>query len=220
MEQDQARIARAFKAFQDAARNRDTDPETFEAARTRYYYLTKGDAWLDQEKKRISAEKIEPIIAEYRDMYISLNTEENVQKAYTDSIAVIRDKQDELMGGANRQKSFLEKLISEESQKKSAYDRYIELTNPTPVPSAEAPSQDVPVLVRYFSSFPSSFSIIMDVVLAILVLFILILVVTKGKISFDNILITASQFRRQGTGNIIIQTPAFGPSKTATINQR
>ena len=135
MADDEAKIARAFKAFQDSARTRDEDPETFEAARTRYYFLTKGQAWLDQEKKRVAAEKLDPILSEYRDTYISLNSEEAVQKGYTDSIEAIRNKQEEIKGSTNRQKSFLAKLMSDESQKRSAYDRYLELTTPSSVPT-------------------------------------------------------------------------------------
>ena len=41
-------IAKAFKYFQDAARNKDAQPEIFEGARIRYYSLKNGDAWLEQ----------------------------------------------------------------------------------------------------------------------------------------------------------------------------
>jgi hypothetical protein len=180
---EQARIARAFKAFQNAARNKEKDPEGFEAARTRYYFLTKGPAWLDQEKKRIAAEKIEPILADYRDMYTSLDTEAEVQKGYTDSISAIRNKQEDIRDNMGRQTSFLERLLSEESQKKSAFDRMLELTNPSAVPSF--PTENVPLIVQYLSKFPSSFTIILDVILALFVLFILYFALSKTSLSIQ-----------------------------------
>lgn len=215
--EDPARVARAFKAFQDAARTRDDDPETFEAARTRYYFLTKGQAWLDQEKKRIAAEKLDPVLAEYRDMYTSLHSEAAVQKGYTDSIEAIRNKQEEIKGSTDRQRSFLAKLMSDESQKKSAYNRYIELTNPSSVPTSEEPTEEVPFIVRYFSEFPASFSVIMDVILALLIIGILYVFTFKTRLSIGSFF---QRLRTPQTSSILLQTPVFGPARTATINSR
>lgn len=223
-ELDQARIARAFKAFQDAARNRDADPETFEAARTRYYFLTKGPAWLEQEKRRIASEKLDPVIAEYRDMYTSLENEEAVQKGYTDSIAAIRDKQDDIKAGASKQLTFLERLLNDQTAKKSAFDRYVELTSPTSVPSQDtSTTEDVPILVKYFSGFPSSFSIILDVILAIVILFILFLSMRKTRIALSSFGSWFSRTPAVGGPSILIQTPAFSPvmpGRSAVINPR
>ena len=78
-------VAKAFKYFQDAARNKDTQPDIFEGARIRYYTLKNGDGWLQQEKQRIQTEKMKPILEEYRRQYESLENEAQVQKGYTDS---------------------------------------------------------------------------------------------------------------------------------------
>jgi len=179
-QQKEEQKARAFKAFQDAARNKESDPDTFEAARARYYFLTKGPAWFSQEKKRISSEKIDPVLDQYRDTYTSLLSESAVQQGYTDSIAGIRDKQDTLRHGVATQSSFLEKLLSSEEQKKGVWDRLVELTSPS-YTATSPPTQDVPLLVGYFAGYPSSFSIIMDIVLGVMVVVILYLLVTKTK---------------------------------------
>ena len=203
---EEARKQRAFKAFQDAARNKDKDPETFEAARMRYYFLTKGPAWFKQEKKRISSEKIDPIIADYRDIYTSLQAEEEIQRGYTDSIEVIKNKQEKIKDSTVKQSSFFDKLLDTEKMKKSTYDRYIELTSPSPVGIA-GPTPDVPGIVQYFSSFPSSFKIILDVILGIIVLAILYLGLVKAKISVNSLFTGRKQPQLPSSGITIINSP-------------
>jgi hypothetical protein len=203
---DPARTARAFQAFQAAASNRDKDPETFEAARTQYYFLTKGPAWLAQEKKRISSTKLDPVIAEYRDTYTILENEAEIQKGYTDTIAAVRNKQQDLTSAAGRQTSFFDKLIENEEQKKGAWDRLVELTNPSYAPEATQVSQDIPGIVQYFSRFPSSFSIILDVLLGFIVIFIVYLLIRKGRLG------SFSSQRPPSSGITIIQgTSTVGP---------
>jgi hypothetical protein len=180
-QQDQAKTL-AFKAFQDAARTKDEDPATFEAAKMRYYSLKNGPSWTEQEKKRISGTKIDPIIAQFRDMYNSLTSEQGVQKAYTDSVATIRDQQQSLTDNAGKHVSYFGKLIDQEKQKKSAYNRLVELTSQTSPAASPIPS-DIPPIVKYFSGYPSSFSIILDVMLAVLILFILYLGLRKSALA-------------------------------------
>ena len=203
--QEEARKQRAFKAFQDAARNKDKDPETFEAARMRYYFLTKGPAWFKQEKKRISSEKIDPIIADYRDMYTTLQSEEEIQRGYTDSIEIIKNKQETIKDSTVKQTSFFDKLLDTEKMKKSAYDRYIELTSPSAVGIA-GPTPDVPGIVQYFSSFPSTFKIILDVILGIVILAILYIGLIKTKVG-ANSLFTARRASQAPSSGITIISP-------------
>jgi len=167
-----ARLARAYKAYQEAARNQDKDPETFKAARMRYLYLKNGDAWLAQEKRRVESESLDPVINQLRDMYTSLTNEEAVQKTYTDSLATLRDKQEKLSAGAKQQSSFFRKLINEKESKQSAYDRYVELTSPTYTMNAE-PVENVPTWIKHLAGYPSSFGMILDIFLAICVIFLL-----------------------------------------------
>lgn len=176
--QEEQLKARAFKAFQDAARNKDSDPDTFEAARMRYYTLSKGPAWLTQEKQKITSEKLDPILNEYRDMYTSLSSEADVQRAYTDSIEGIRNKQSDIKSSAQQQTSYFQKLLDQEKQKKSAFDRFVELTSPAYAAKAD-PTQEAPFVVQYFASFPSSFRIILDVILGLFIAIILVLAISK-----------------------------------------
>jgi hypothetical protein len=202
--QEEQRKARAFKAFQDAARNKEKDPATFEAARMRYYYLSKGESWLNQEKQKISSEKLDPIMAQYRDMYTSLSNEENVQRAYTDSIEGIRNKQSTLKTGASQQTDYFKKLIDQEKQKKSAWDRFVELTSPAYTAKSD-PTQDSPFIVKYFASFPSSFKIILDVVLGLFIAIILFLGISKVR----HIQLPKMPFTQGQSGiNIYQQSPA------------
>lgn len=211
---EEARKQRAFKAFQDAARNKDKDPETFEAARMRYYFLTKGPAWFKQEKKRISSEKIDPVIAEYRDIYTSLQAEEEIQRGYTDSIEVIKNKQETIKDTTVKQTSFFDKLLDTEKMKKSAYDRYIELTSPSAVGVA-GPAPNVPSIVQYFASFPSTFKIILDVILGILILGILYLGLVKAKIGAYSLFNPrkASQLPSSGITIISPTLSSFGSTR-------
>lgn len=176
--QEEERKARAFKAFQDAARNKDKDPETFEAARMRYYFLSKGPGWLEQEKNRIASEKIDPVLDQYRDIFTSLSNEEQTQRAYTDSIQGIRDKQSTLKAEAGKQTSYFKRLADEENRKKSAFDRIVELTSPAYEAKVEA-TQEAPFVVKYFAGFPSSFNIILDVILGLFIVIILFLGISK-----------------------------------------
>jgi hypothetical protein len=217
---EQERIQRALKAFQDAARNRTKDPDTFEAAKTRYYFLTKGPEWLEQEKQRILSEKLDPVVADYRDQFNSLDTEEKVQSAYTDSIAAIRDKQDTLRGSAERQSSYFQKLIESQLAEKSAFDRIVELTNPSAVPP-EPVTEDAPLFVRYFAGYPSSFRIMLDILLGVIVFFILFLGLRKTRLAVSGMgaLFSRAPAATSGPG-IFISTPAFGPARTAVLNPR
>ena len=171
-------VAKAFKYFQDAARNKDTQPDIFEGARIRYYTLKNGDGWLQQEKQRIQTEKMKPILEEYRRQYESLENEAQVQKGYTDSIAVIRDKQSSLKSGMMGNLKFLQNLLEEKQKDLSNYNRYVEMTTPGYVEYKEQVKQVSP-LISYFAGFPSSFNIILDVFIGFLVLFALILILRK-----------------------------------------
>ena len=168
----------AFETFQRASQNRDNDPDAFQAARFRYYGLKNGPEWMDQEKKRINAEKMDPILDKYRSQYGDLDSQSEVQRGYTDSIATIRDKQSSLKEGVAGNMDFLRDLLMDKEQKVSAYNRFIDLTSP----SSEAVAAIAPTspLVAYFSSLPSSFLTGLDVVLAILILFVLVLGLSKS----------------------------------------
>lgn len=171
----------AYELYEAAARNRDKEPEIYEGARIRYLTLKNGDGWLQQEKKKVQAEKLEPEVDKYRQQYEMLKSEADVQKGYTDSIANIRDKQSALKGSASGTIDFLGNLLEEKEAKLSAYNRYIELTAPAPVATTQQiVSEQIP-LVSYFAGFPASFLTVLDVILAIMILIVLYLAYYKGR---------------------------------------
>jgi translation initiation factor 2 beta subunit (eIF-2beta)/eIF-5 len=173
----EAEVAKAFKYYQDAARNRDAEPEIFEGARIRYYTLKNGDAWLQQEKKRLQTEKLQPVLQEYKNQYQSLENEAQNLKGYTDSIANIRDKQSKLKDNLSGNLQFFKNYLEDKKTNALNYDRYVEITTPGLVEYSRGVNANP--IVSYFAAFPSSFSIILDVFIGFLVLFLLVLVIRK-----------------------------------------
>jgi len=167
----------AFETFQRASQTRDDDPDAFQAARFRYYGLKNGEQWMAQETKRINAEKMDPVLDKYRTQIKDLDAQSEVQKGYTDSIATIRDKQSSLKEGVSGNIDFLRDLLMDKEQKVSVYNRYVDLTSPSSATvAAISPANP---LVAYFAGFPSSFLTALDVFLAVVILFVLILGISK-----------------------------------------
>jgi predicted metal-dependent hydrolase len=57
-----AAIQLAFRKLQDAENARDAAPEAYIAAKNAYYTLTKGDSWKDEERKRVEASEVVPVV--------------------------------------------------------------------------------------------------------------------------------------------------------------
>lgn len=168
----------AFETFQRVSQTRDEDPDAFQAARFRYYGLKNGPEWMAQETTRINAEKMDPVLNKYRAQIQDLDAQAEVQKGYTESIATIRDKQSSLKEGVSGNIDFLRDLLMDKEQKVSVYNRYVDLTSPSSATVASiAPANP---LVTYFAGFPSSFLTALDVFLAVLILFVLILGISKS----------------------------------------
>jgi hypothetical protein len=177
----------AFAFYESAARNKDAEPQIFEGARIRYFALKNGDAWLQQEKKRVQSEKLEPEVDKYRQQYEMLKSESGVQKGYADSIAGVRDKQAALKGRMTGDIDFLGNLLDEKEAKLSAYNRYIELTAPAAVQTSQQIRSEAIPVVSYFAGFPASFLTVLDVVLAVFIILFLALVYYKGRDTMQNI---------------------------------
>jgi hypothetical protein len=175
--------------------------------------LKNGPAWAAQERKVIADKKMTPILDAYRHQYDDLDNQAAVQSAYTDSIATIRNKQSSLQDSVSGNIDFLGNLLSEKLQKIGAFNRYIELADPTTAPVSPASTNP---LINYFAGFPSSFATILDVFIAILILFMLVILVRKSGIKFSN-MSSWFQTRPQGPGipNITISSPGMGPTKAA-----
>lgn len=84
-------IEDAFKALQDAENARDKSPEAYQAARIRYYTLTKGERWLDEERQRIAQSELGPKLANYMSTFNTYNTQLNQQKRTTDAVRGVKD---------------------------------------------------------------------------------------------------------------------------------
>lgn len=69
----------AFQNLQNAENARDTAPEAYLAAKNAYYTLTKGDNWIQDEKKRVEASEVTPVIQRLVDNYTDATL--RVQKA-------------------------------------------------------------------------------------------------------------------------------------------
>ena len=179
-------LQKAHKLFLAAAANRDERPDIYEGARIRYNTLKNGEGWLQQEKTRISDQKLTPKIDEYRQQYQTLNSEYSAQRGLVDSIADVRDRQSALAGSASSSMEVLNDILRDKAAKMSVYDRFVELVAPSAYiqqeNSGEGPAA-IPI-VSYFASFPSSFTIILDVAIAILALFLLVILVNKSGVSF------------------------------------
>lgn len=205
----QKEIQSAYESYQRASQNADEDPDTFEQTRFRYYSLKNGDAWAAQERKVIADKKMSPVLDGYRQQYTDLDNQSAVQSAYTDSIAVIRNKQSSLKDSVTGNIDYLGNLLSDKLQKIGVFNRYIELTDPTsatPVPAVANP------IVAYFAGFPSSFATIMDVFIAILILFSLVLIFRKSGIAFRGIgQWFAPPGGQTGIPSIRISSPGLGP---------
>ncbi len=205
----QKELQSAYESYQRASQNADEDPDTFEQTRFRYYSLKNGDAWAAQERKVIADKKMAPVLDGYRQQYNDLDNQSAVQAAYTDSIATIRNKQSSLKDSVSNNIDFLGNLLSEKLQKIGAFNRYIELTDPTsatPIPAVANP------IVAYFAGFPSSFAIILDVFIAILVLFSLILIFRKSGFAFQDLGRWWGRSAGQGVlPNVRISSPGLSP---------
>lgn len=85
-------VADAFQSLQQAENARDQSPEAYQEARIRYYTLTKGDRWLQEERERIAKSEVDPKIAQYMATFNTYNTQLNQQKKTTDVVQGVKDK--------------------------------------------------------------------------------------------------------------------------------
>ena len=82
----------AFLALQSAENARDTAPEAYQAARTLYYTLLKGDDWKNEEKDRIAKAEIQPLVDQYARSRETALLQYNNQRKTVEVVTGIRDK--------------------------------------------------------------------------------------------------------------------------------
>ena len=88
----QRQIDDAFKNLQAAENVRDQSPQAYQDARLRYYTLVNGDAWVNEEKARITNAEVIPKIAQYMSSYEDMNTRINQQQQTLDVVNNVSDK--------------------------------------------------------------------------------------------------------------------------------
>lgn len=215
-------LAKAHEYYLAAAANRDKDPDTYEGARIRYMTLKNGEGWLQQEKQRIADNKLDPAIDNYRQEFKTLDSQATAQRGVVDSIAGVRDKQSDLVGKTTDRFQYLDRLLREKEAKMSAYDRFVELTTPaayiTQANTGQGP-ESAP-FVTYFASFPASFATILNVIIALLGLFLLLTIISKtrglfaGWSNFQRNLYMRASMAMTPSTPIVINTPGAAPGAT------
>jgi len=129
------------------------DPQGYEKARIAYFTLLNGQGWLATEKNRIAKEDIEPVLANYSTKFNALKGDQQSNKMFTKLANVIKVQE-----GADKQSNaFLKKELNAEKDKANVTDRMNELN----------------------SGGSSYIPIIMDLVLALLGLFVVYKLVTR-----------------------------------------
>lgn len=81
-----------FTALQTAENARDTAPDAYQAARTAYYTLVNGPAWVEQEKARIANVEAQPIVDGYVARYNDIQAKKNQQQSTIEVVDGVRDK--------------------------------------------------------------------------------------------------------------------------------
>jgi len=88
----QVKIKNAFKALQDAENVRDQSPQAYQEARVRYYTLTKGDSWLQEERERIAKAEVDPAIQRFQQLRDENLRRLRQQQTTRDVVTNVKDK--------------------------------------------------------------------------------------------------------------------------------
>lgn len=86
------KILTAFNTLQQAENARDTAPDAYQTARTAYYTLLNGSAWVEQEKTRIANVEAQPIVNGYVARYNDIQAKKNQQQSTIEVVDGVRDK--------------------------------------------------------------------------------------------------------------------------------
>jgi hypothetical protein len=88
----QKKIDDAFRDLQAAENARLQSPSAYQAARTAYYTLIKGDAWINEERERIAGSEVAPEVRKYRDAVNAVNVRTQEQQKTIDIVNGIKDR--------------------------------------------------------------------------------------------------------------------------------
>jgi hypothetical protein len=87
-----AQLADAFRDLQTAEGIRDTQPQAYQDARTRYYTLLRGDTWVEEEKQRIGRAEADPLVAKYRTAIQDTEAQRSSQQQTMEVMRNVKDK--------------------------------------------------------------------------------------------------------------------------------
>lgn len=88
----QQKIDDAFKDLQLAENARAESPEAYQAARTAYYTLLKGQDWIEEERERVARAEVEPELEKYREKVTDYGIRTQEQQKTIDVVNGIKDK--------------------------------------------------------------------------------------------------------------------------------
>ena len=112
--------------------NEESEPEKYEQARLAYYTELNGTKWLEDEKRRLAAKEIAPIITNYSTKYQELTQETSSNKAFVNLTKVLENQLD----NDKDDNSFLDKQYKKEKSHTQNLLRQNQLTSS---PSASYP---------------------------------------------------------------------------------
>jgi hypothetical protein len=129
--QRQKQLTLLETALNQAAQNKNTDPETYEQARISYFTLLNGQSWLDGEKLRIAKQEIEPLISEYSTKFNNLKGEKKMNSIFENLAGALKAQQ----ASDEQDNGFLQQQLNSETDRLQILNRLNELTAPQGGPS-------------------------------------------------------------------------------------
>jgi hypothetical protein len=144
-----------LKAALDAkSATRDQDPEGYEQARINYYTALKGQGWLAEEKNKIAKRDIEPVVSAYTTEFKNLTEQKKNQAVFVNLMSTL--KADEENDAENLK--YMKHQANENADKARVLNRMNQLSTPDDT---------------------SDFPILIDIILAVLGLYIVYKLYTK-----------------------------------------
>jgi hypothetical protein len=159
-------------ALDEKTATRNTDPEGYQKARLAYYTELNGPGWLAEERKRIAKDEIEPVLSAYQTRYQNLKDETKNKSMFINLINAITSQ----VTSGEQELKYISDKTKETADKAATIDRLNELNAPQQV---EPKKSVLPV--------------VLDVVLAILGIFIAYQIYSKFFSSSGSTVMTAGK---------------------------
>jgi hypothetical protein len=143
-----------LKAALDAkSATRDQDPQGYEQARINYYTALKGQGWLAEEKNKIAKRDVEPVVSAYTTEFKNLTEQKKNKGVFVNLMSTLKaDEQNDTENLA-----YMKHQSMQDADRANVLNRLNQLSTPE--------NSDLPILI--------------DVILAVLGLYILYKIYTK-----------------------------------------